>query len=135
MRGETWVSLIACLIGAMTPMAWLSPQLHERFELLLPMGVAVLPFSLVAGTAWSARYDRRAARVAAIVSVLVLAIALFGWRWALQDPDGIALILAGLLFVPVSQLLVWLSGAIISGRRNNRPSPARNPLEEKERPR
>jgi hypothetical protein len=116
MRVETWVSLALCLIGAAVPLAWVSPHLPERPELLLAAGVAVMPFAVVAGTAWAARFDRRTARSVVVVVGLVLAIALGGWWWAAQDHEGFTLMLAGLLFVPGAQLLVWLGGAIISGR-------------------
>jgi hypothetical protein len=117
MRGETWVSLGACLAGAVIPVAWLGPHLLEGFVPWLAAGVCVLPFALVALTAWSVRRDRRAACVAAAVSLLVLAIGLAGWSWAVRDREGGALILAGLLFVPGTQVLVWLAGAVLAGRR------------------
>lgn len=126
MRVETWVSLVVCLLGAAVPLAWVSPHLPERLGLLLAAGVAVMPFAVVAATAWAARTDRRVARVVAVVAALVLAIGLGGWGWAAQDREGFALMLAGLLFVPGAQLLVWLGGAVVAGRRASHaePSPA-----------
>jgi hypothetical protein len=123
MRVETWVSFAACLLGAAVPLAWVSSHLPERLGLLLAAGVAVVPFAVVAATAWAARTDRRAARSVAVVAVLVLAVGLGGWWWAAQDREGFALMLAGLLFVPGVQLLVWLGGAVVCGRRSRQAEP------------
>ena len=122
MRGETWVSLSACLIGVGIPLAWLGPRLLEG---LVPViaGVSALPFALVAATAWSVRRDSRASHVVAVAAVLVLAIALIGWGWAFSDGEGFALVLVGLLFVPITQVLVWFAGAVIAGRRGRHPTP------------
>lgn len=118
MRIETWVSLVACLIGVAIPIAWLAPGLVESLRVWLVAGVVVTPFALVAGTAWAVRHDRRASRVTAAVALLVLVIGLGGWWWAAQDRQGIWLLLVGLLFVPAAQLLVWVGGAVLSGRRS-----------------
>jgi hypothetical protein len=123
MRGETWVSLGACLIGVAVPMAWVAPHLLEHPGLLPAASVVVFPFALAAGTGWVARTDRRAARVNAVVSVLVLIAGLGGWLWAAQEREGIALILVALLFVPAAQLVIWLVGAIVSGHRGRRAEP------------
>lgn len=117
MRIETVVSLAACLFGAAVPLAWASAHLPARPGLLLAAGVAVVPFAVVAATAWAARTDGRAARVVAAVAVLVLAVGLGGWWWAARDREGFALLLAGPLLVPGTQLLVWLAGAVVSGQR------------------
>lgn len=117
MRMETWVSLAVCLLGAAVPLAWVGPQLPERPGLLLAAGVAAVPFAVVAATAWLVRADRRAARGVAAVAALVLAVGLGGWVWAARDRDESALALTGMLLVPGAQLMVWLGGAVVSGRR------------------
>jgi hypothetical protein len=110
MRGETWVLLVACLIGVAVPMVWIAPHLAEYLNLLPAAGVVVFPFALVAGTGWVARADRRGARANDTASVLVLVVGLSGWFCAAQDEEGGALVLTGLLFVPTTQLVIWLGG-------------------------
>ena len=117
MRWETWVSLAAGLVGAALPLAWVGPSVVDHPALLPAVGVVVLPFVLVAGTGWSARLDRRAARVTAVVGLLALVVALGGWSWAARDREGVAMILVALLFVPAAQLLIWVGGAVVSGHR------------------
>lgn len=123
MRAETWVSLGACLIGATLPLRRIAPHAAEQPRLLPAAGMVVLPFVLVAGTGWATRADRHAARVVAAVSMLVLVVGLSGWSWAVMDREGNALILTALLFVPAAQLLIWLGGAVISGRRGHMAKP------------
>lgn len=118
MRREVWVSLIACLIGAVIPLVWLGPHLLEGLPPLFAAVTSVVPFILVTGTAWSVRRDPRASRVLAVVALLVLGVALVGWAWAIAT-DPLWLVPVGLLFVPTAQVLMWLAGAAVSGRRQS----------------
>lgn len=127
MRGETWVSLVASLIGIAVPMVWMAPHLAEHLNLLPAAGMVVFPFILAAGTGWVARADRWGARVNATASVLVLVVGLGGWLYAAQDEEGGAVILTGLLFIPASQFMIWFGGAIIAARRGRNAETAAAP--------
>jgi hypothetical protein len=118
MRTETCLSLALCLIGAAVPLAWLGPGLAESPQAWLVAGIILAPFAAVAGTAWACRRDPRAARVTAAVAVLVLVVAAGGWWWAARDREGWWLLLTALLLVPPAQFLVWVGGAVVSGRRS-----------------
>jgi hypothetical protein len=116
-RAETWVSLVACLIGAAVPLAWmLGPGLAEGLLPWVMAGTAVLPLGFVAATAWLVRSDARSSRVVAAVALLDLAIGVGGWAVAATDPEGGSAACA-LFLVPGAQVLTWFGGAILSGRR------------------
>lgn len=107
MRVATWISLVLSLGGALVPIVYLSPVLVKEVEVLIPAGIAALPFLVVAHAAWTHRAEPAAAAVA-VISVVNVLIAAAGWMAAAGD--GISLGITGLCCVPYLQLLVWSLG-------------------------
>src|SRR5689334_12730042 len=115
MRVVTWLAFSVCLVGLAVPLVCLRPWPPDRLGLLPVAGIAIAPFAAVAGTAWVVRADRRAARGVVAVAALALAFGLVGWTWAASDSEGFAVLLA-LFVVPPAQFLVWIAGAVFTGR-------------------
>jgi hypothetical protein len=117
MRIETATSLAICVLGASIPLTWVSTQVPIRLGMIAVSIAAVIPFGIVAATAWAVRKDVRASRVTVVVAGLVLGIGIGGWA-SVPEGDPFTLMLVGLLLVPPVQVLVWIAGALVSGRRD-----------------
>jgi hypothetical protein len=112
-----WLTLLACLLGAAVPITCVGSALLEWPLAWLLVALATSPFLLVVGTALVARKDGRASVTLAVVAGLNLLIGLAGWSWVFSDREGIALLI-GLFGIPLTQLFVWLAGAVVAGRRS-----------------
>jgi hypothetical protein len=111
-----WLTLLACLLGAAVPVAYFGPAPLDTPFAWLVTGLSLVPYLLVGGTAWVARRDRQASVALAVVAVTNLLIGLAGWAWAFADREGGALLIVP-FGIPLAQLLAWLAGAVVAGRR------------------
>jgi phosphotransferase system glucose/maltose/N-acetylglucosamine-specific IIC component len=120
MNVATKTSLATALLGGLLPAMWTAVRLTEQMDLILAGGILILavsPFLLAAALAWAVRRDTRASRFMAIVSGMLLMVALAGWGWALIVHEALVLVFVGSLLVPGFQLFILVCGAIISGIR------------------